>query len=79
MFPLVFGLLPNKSAATYTRFFVLLKDAVRDQRSVLTPEHWLLDFEIVARNAVHTNFSETTIKGCFFLLYAVHMEEGTIL
>lgn len=62
MFPLVCGLLPNKSETTYTRFFALLKDAVRDQQSVLTPEHRLLDFEIAARNAVHTNFPETTIK-----------------
>ncbi|XP_062584465.1 uncharacterized protein LOC134246160 [Saccostrea cucullata] len=66
MFPLVFGLLPNKSEATYNRFFVLLKDAVTDRQSVLTPEHWLLDFEIAARNAVQGNFPRTSIKGCFF-------------
>ncbi|XP_062612625.1 uncharacterized protein LOC134274356, partial [Saccostrea cucullata] len=66
MFPLVFGLLPNKSEATYNRFLVLLKDAVSDRQSVLTPENWLLDFEIAARNAVHGNFPRTSIKGCFF-------------
>lgn len=52
VFPLVFGLLPNKSEATYNRFFLLLKYAIQDLQSVLNPEHWLLDFEVAARNAV---------------------------
>lgn len=30
VFPLVFGLLPNKSETTYNRFFGLLKDIVQD-------------------------------------------------
>lgn len=39
-FPLVFRLQPNKSEATYNLlFFALLKDTVREQQSVLTPEH----------------------------------------
>lgn len=66
VFPLVYGLLPNKSEATYNRFFGLLKDAVQDLQSVLNPEHWLLDFEVAAKNAVQRNFPRTSLKGCFF-------------
>lgn len=66
VFPLVFGLLPNKSEATYNRFFGLLKDAIQDLQSVLNPEHWLLDFEVAAKNAVQRNFPGTFLKSCFF-------------
>ncbi|XP_048737527.2 uncharacterized protein LOC125652381 [Ostrea edulis] len=63
IFPLIYGLLPNKSEDTYNRFFSLLKDSARRLQSVSTPESWLLDFEIVARNAVHHNFPGASIKG----------------
>lgn len=66
VFPLVFALLPNKTEATYRRLFSLLKTAVNERHSVLTPESWMIDFEVAARNAVKDNFPNTTIRGCFF-------------
>ncbi|XP_056011504.1 uncharacterized protein LOC130051982 [Ostrea edulis] len=66
IFPLIYGLLPNKSEDTYNRFFSLLKDSARRLQSLLTPESSLLDFKIAARNAVHHNFPGASIKRCFF-------------
>ena len=66
VFPLVFGLLPNKTQDTYVCFFELLKNAVHERQSVLTPEHWMLDFEVAAHNAVRTSFPQTSVKGCCF-------------
>lgn len=66
MFPIVFVLLPNKSEATYNRFFGLLKDVIQDLQSVLNLEPWLLDIEMAARNAVQRNFPGISLKGCFF-------------
>ena len=63
---LVFALLPNKTKATYRRFFSILKSAVNDRQSVLTPESWMIDFETAARNAWKETFPKTTIRGCFF-------------
>ena len=63
---LVFALLPNKTKATYRRFFSILKSAVNDRQSVLTPESWMIDFETAARNAWKETFPNTTIRGCFF-------------
>ena len=48
------------------RFFELLKNAVHERQSVLTPEHWMLDFEVAAHNAVRTSLPQTSVKGCFF-------------
>ena len=62
----MFELLPNKTEDTYVCFFELLKNAVYERQPVLTPEHWMLDFEVAAHNAVRTSFPQTSIKGCFF-------------
>ena len=66
VFPLVFALLPNKTEATYRRLFSLLRTAVNERQSALTPETWMIDFEVAARNAVGGIFPNTTIRGCFF-------------
>jgi len=64
--PLVFAFLPNKTERTYVRFFTLLKDAIQERHSVLTPETVILDFETAARNAVNLVFPMTTLRGCLF-------------
>ena len=57
---------PRTPTYMYVRFFELFKNAVHERQSVLTPEHWMLDFEVAAHNAVRTSFPQTSIKGCFF-------------
>jgi len=67
MYPLVFALLPNKTEQTYTRFFTLLRDAIRGRiQTVLTPEIVMLDFEMAVRNAVKAAFPLCTLRLCFF-------------
>lgn len=66
VFPLVFALLPNKTEATYRLLFSLLRTAVNERHFVLTPETWLIDFEVAARNAERGTFPNTTIRGYFF-------------
>lgn len=66
IFPLVFSLLHNKTSATYRRLFSLFRTAVSERQSALTPETWMIDFEVAARNAVGWIFPNTTIRGCFF-------------
>lgn len=66
IFPLVFSLLHNKTSATYRRLFSLFRTAVSERQSALTPETWMIDFEVTARNAVGGIFPNTTIRGCFF-------------
>ncbi|XP_048775286.2 uncharacterized protein LOC125679874 [Ostrea edulis] len=66
VFPLVFGLLSNKTEDTYERFSTLLKNAVHERPSMLTPGHWILDSEVAAHNAIRASFLLTSTKGCFF-------------
>jgi len=67
LFPLVFALLPNKTERTYLRLFSMLKDVVQQRIDrVFTPEIIILDFEVAARNAIHTVFPMATLRGCFF-------------
>ena len=73
VFPLVFALLPNKIEATYRRFFSILKSAVNDRQSVLTPESWMIDFETAARNAVRV-LSKHNHLGVFLPLHALCLE-----
>ena len=69
VFPLYLDCCPTRPRTPtymYVRFFELFKNAVHERQSVLTPEHWMLDFEVAAHNSVRTSFPQTSIKGCFF-------------
>lgn len=66
MFPLVFGLLPNKSQATYTRMFELLKEVASSKGLTLNPPSVQLDFELAVHNAASQVFPGVELKGCFF-------------
>ena len=66
MFPLVYGLLPNKTQATYERFFGLLKEKSAERHIILNPTSAMMDFEVAASNALTTVFRMVAGKGCFF-------------
>lgn len=66
VFPLVFGLLPNKREETYTRFFTLIREAAFQRGIELAPGTVLVDFEIASWSAIASVFPESTIRGCFF-------------
>ena len=66
-YPLVYALLPGKSEHLYTRLLHLLKDACLHITGLqLNPDVFFADFETAIRNAIHTVFPTTTIRGCFF-------------
>ena len=64
IFPCIFGLLPNKTEATYTRFF----REVFNNINGIGPADILLDFERSALNALGNVQPLLDKKGCFFHL-----------
>ncbi|XP_067668191.1 uncharacterized protein [Haliotis asinina] len=66
MMPLVFGLLPNKSSATYYRFFSLLKEKASGLGYQLKPLYIMQDFELGLMKAAGGVFDNVQIKGCYF-------------
>lgn len=63
--PCVYALLPNKTAATYTRFWNALCES---SGKTFQPQSILTDFEQAAFRAIETAFPETRIAGCLFHL-----------
>lgn len=66
-FPLVYALLPDRRTTTYARLFRCLKHEVEEKthRSLL-PATVQIDFEQAAIRAVHEEFPDANVKGCFF-------------
>jgi hypothetical protein len=64
--PCVFALLPNKTRATYERFFAELLNHLGAAEN--GPTSMLLDFEQAAIRAATHSFPNATISGCFFHL-----------
>ena len=62
--PYVFGLLPNKSHATYLKFFKQVKVVCPS----LSPRSCIADFEVALQNAVKCVFPDIQIHGCLFHL-----------
>ena len=60
----IYAFLPNKTEKTYHRFLEALKILAPDRR----PEKILLDYEQAAIQAIHKNFPESKLSGCFFNL-----------
>ena len=60
--PAVYALLPNKTQQTYTEMFQALKSL----QDGLNPTSIMVDFEKSAVNAIHQEFGETKVQGCFF-------------
>jgi hypothetical protein len=59
--PVIYALLPNKSEATYERFFKLVKDKLG---AVI--ENFKCDHEIAVMNAVQTVFPNCQLTTCFY-------------
>lgn len=64
VFPLVYALLPDKTAASYT--YVLDQLINNSLGWVLRPEMVLMDFEHAEIKAVHDNFPDAIMQGCHF-------------
>ena len=52
MFPLIYGLLPNKQQNTYERFMNLIKSAITENGAMMIPDTVVVDFEVSAMQAV---------------------------
>lgn len=60
IFPVIFGLLPDKKEKTYIRFFNLVKDKLG-----IVINHYKCDYEMAQRNGVMKVFPTTKISGCY--------------
>lgn len=60
---LVYSLLPNKSEATYTRFFKMLLN--NEIKTIAVPKRFIVDFELAIVNTLEKQF-ETIVSGCYF-------------
>ena len=63
IFPACFGLLLNKQASTYNRFFEIMKEHLNPG---LEPQVYNIDFELAAMSAIREHFPSATIDGCNF-------------
>jgi hypothetical protein len=66
MFPIVFGLLPNKREDTYRRFLQMIKSAALRFGTDFSPEIIQIDYEIAMMNAIRGELPYTRIRGCYF-------------
>lgn len=64
VFPVLFCLLPNKTAPTYKRCFEL----IRQVWPTLNPTRFSVDYEITIHQALRQVFPDSRIDGCFFHL-----------
>lgn len=64
VYPVLFCLLPNKTAETYTKLLMM----IRNLWPQLNPESISVDFELAIHQAIRTVFPEVTINGCLFHL-----------
>ena len=63
----IYVLLPNKSTATYSRMFKIIKEVVLSNCLVFSPNTFQIDFEIGLIVSIRKTFGyETSIKGCLF-------------
>ena len=46
IFPMIYALLPNKQCKTYSKAFLLLKEAAMNNDLTLDPETLLCDYEL---------------------------------
>lgn len=66
MFPVIFGLLPDKSAATYVRFLDLVKTVAANHQQNFQPGTFQIDFETGMLAAIRELFPTSRIRGCYF-------------
>ena len=73
--PCVYALLPNKTEATYNRFFLQLFNVVNGDAN--NPNDILVDFENTAINALRAQKPGIEVKGLFLSLMFKYMETHT--
>jgi len=65
--PLVWALLPNKSAATYKEMWIAIRESlVMEFGNIGSVRYFITDFELAAIQAIHNVFPEAVIEGCRF-------------
>lgn len=64
--PLVFCLLPNKSAETYSRLFTRLRHLAIDLNIIFNPPNIMIDYELAAKQSWLQVFPIARMKGCMF-------------
>jgi hypothetical protein len=57
MMPFIYALLPNKSTNTYLRLFRILQDKAAEFNFIFSPKIFLIDFELVVKNAITIIFA----------------------
>lgn len=63
---LAWALLPNKSQASYTELFGVLKDTFVQMFGDAGQRTFVTDFELAAINALQSTFPSSAVKGCTF-------------
>ena len=63
MTPVIYAFLHGKSQATYSRFFILIKDKIADLGLVFAPTSAMADFDTTVHREV---FPDINTKGCFY-------------
>ena len=76
MDPLDYGLLPNKTQATYERFFGLLKEKSAERHIILNPSSAMMDFDAAASNALTTVFRMVAVKWYFSISHKQFVERS---
>ena len=66
MFPLLYGLLPNRTEDTYTRFTHLIQAAAAERNVQFDPDEILIDYEQAAIQAYRRVLPGCHVKGCLF-------------
>ncbi|RWS22729.1 uncharacterized protein B4U80_09036 [Leptotrombidium deliense] len=66
MIPLVYCLLPSKSAATYMRLLNLLRDWISSFGFTLSPKEIMVDYEQAMITTIRRVFPNTRVRGCLF-------------
>lgn len=78
--PLVWGLLPNKSKATYKEFFEAVKNELLHKYGELKQSQtFVTDFEAAAIEAIKETFPQARLKGCTFHFRQALMRRATEL
>ena len=66
MFPLLYGLLPNRTEETYGRFVNSIQAAAIENDVQFDPDTIMVDYEVASIQAYQQALPRTTIKGCLF-------------
>ena len=66
MFPIAYGLLPDKTKQTYVRLLNLVKQIALDHQLNFQPQTFQIDFELGMLAAIQEQFPTSRVRGCYF-------------